>query len=120
MSQGEGIKVVYDAQVVRLILDRPKQLNALNDDVRKVIAATLNDLMERPDIRLLVLSGEGKAFCCLGPWLACLLILRWLVDCISTVVCDAFFIGLVVFWYVFVGWFGGLCFCFFGCWWLAS
>ena len=63
MSQGEGIKVVYDAQVVRLILDRPKQLNALNDDVRKVIAATLNDLMERPDIRLLVLSGEGKAFC---------------------------------------------------------
>lgn len=63
MSQGEGIKVVYDAQVVRLILDRPKQLNALNDDVRKVIAATLNDLMERPDIRLLVLSGAGKSFC---------------------------------------------------------
>lgn len=63
LTQHDGIKVVYDEQVVRLILDRPKQLNALNDDIRKAIAATLNDLMERPDIRLLVLSGEGKSFC---------------------------------------------------------
>jgi enoyl-CoA hydratase/carnithine racemase len=46
-----------------LILDRPNQLNALNDDIRKVISATLNELMERPDIRLLILSGQGKSFC---------------------------------------------------------
>lgn len=63
MSEHSGIRVIYDASVVRLILDRPKQLNALNDDVRKVISATLNELMERPDIRLLVLTGEGKSFC---------------------------------------------------------
>jgi len=63
MPEHFGIRVVYDAEVVRLILDRPKQLNALNDDVRKVISATLNELMERPDIRLLVLTGEGKSFC---------------------------------------------------------
>ncbi|MFT5209906.1 MAG: enoyl-CoA hydratase [Flavobacterium sp.] len=63
MSESKGIKVIYENAIVRLIFDRPKQLNALNDDIRKVIASTLNDLMERPDIRLLVLSGEGKSFC---------------------------------------------------------
>jgi enoyl-CoA hydratase/carnithine racemase len=63
MAELAGISVVYEKDVVRLILNRPKQLNALNDDIRRVIATTLNELMERPDIRLLVLSGEGKSFC---------------------------------------------------------
>lgn len=63
MTQTNGIQVIYDEATVRLVLDRPKQLNALNDDIRQVIAATLNELMERPDIRLLVLSGTGKSFC---------------------------------------------------------
>ncbi len=63
MTANSGIQVIYDNAVVRLILDRPKQLNALNDNIRKVIATTLNELMERPDIRLLVLSGNGKSFC---------------------------------------------------------
>ena len=59
----EGIKVVYEADIVRLTLNRPKQLNALNDDIRQTVSATLNELTERPDIRLLVLTGEGKSFC---------------------------------------------------------
>ena len=63
MSDNKGIKVIYDADVVHLVLDRPKQLNALNDDIRQVIAATLNELIDCPDIRLFVLSGEGKSFC---------------------------------------------------------
>ena len=42
MSANKGIKVIYDDDVVHLVLDRPKQLNALNDDIRHVIAATLN------------------------------------------------------------------------------
>ena len=63
MSEAKGIRVVYEEQTVRLILDRPKQLNALNDDIRQVIASTLNELMERPDIRVLILLGEGKSFC---------------------------------------------------------
>jgi enoyl-CoA hydratase len=63
MSESDVIKVIYDNSTVRLVFNRPKQLNALNDQVRKVITATLNDLMERPDIRLLIISGEGKSFC---------------------------------------------------------
>ena len=63
MSADQGITVEYEEQLVRLVLNRPKQLNALNDDIRRVFATTLNELMERPDIRLLVISGEGKSFC---------------------------------------------------------
>ena len=63
MAEDQGINVEYEEQIARLILNRPKQLNALNDDIRRVIATTLNELMERPDIRLLVISGEGKSFC---------------------------------------------------------
>ena len=63
MTDHDGVRVAYEGNVVQLVLDRPKQLNALNDAVRQVIAHTLNELMERPDIRLLVLSGEGPSFC---------------------------------------------------------
>ena len=63
MLNPKGIKVVFEASLVRLVLDRPKQLNALNEDIRQVFATTLNELMERPDIRLLVISGAGKSFC---------------------------------------------------------
>ena len=63
MTENAEITVTYENSIVRLVLNRPKQLNALNDDIRRVIASTLNELMERPDIRLLVLSGEGKSFC---------------------------------------------------------
>ena len=63
MPEPAGITVTYENSIVRLVLNRPKQLNALNDDIRKVISSTLNELMERPDIRLLVLSGQGKSFC---------------------------------------------------------
>jgi enoyl-CoA hydratase/carnithine racemase len=62
MAESDGIKVIYEESIVRLIFSRPKQLNALNDDIRKVIAVTLNELMERPDIRLLVISGEGTSY----------------------------------------------------------
>ena len=62
-QESQGVSVVYEEDIVRIILNRPKQLNALNDDIRRAIASTLNDLIERPDIRLLVLSGEGKSFC---------------------------------------------------------
>ncbi len=63
MPEPAGITVTYENSIVRLVLNRPKQLNALNDGIRKVISSTLNELMERPDIRLLVLSGQGKSFC---------------------------------------------------------
>jgi enoyl-CoA hydratase/carnithine racemase len=63
MTEKTGVHIDYEGPVVRIRLDRPKQLNALNEGIRVEIAATLNDLMERPEIRVLVLSGEGRSFC---------------------------------------------------------
>jgi enoyl-CoA hydratase/carnithine racemase len=55
--------VTFEGDLARIKLNRPKQLNALNDTIRRIIAATLDELMERPDIRLLVFSGNGSSFC---------------------------------------------------------
>ena len=63
MDKHEDVIVTYEKEIVKIKFNRPKQLNALNENIRSVIASTLNELMERPDIRLLVFSGEGKSFC---------------------------------------------------------
>jgi enoyl-CoA hydratase/carnithine racemase len=57
-----GLDVTYDGPVVRLTLSRPERLNALDDGLRRALADTLHELDERPDVRVLVLAGEGRAF----------------------------------------------------------
>lgn len=50
--------------VLRLTLDRPDVRNALNDDL---ILALLRAIQEVPDdVRVVVIAGEGKAFCAGG------------------------------------------------------
>lgn len=56
------LDVSIDGGVARLTLSRPEKLNALNDDLRRGLAAALDELEERPDVRVLVLSGAGRAF----------------------------------------------------------
>ncbi|MGC6498680.1 MAG: enoyl-CoA hydratase/isomerase family protein [Henriciella sp.] len=63
MAKLNDVMITYEADLVRITLNRPKQLNALNESIRSKIAQTLNELMDRPDIRLLVLSGHGRSFC---------------------------------------------------------
>lgn len=58
-----GLKITFEREIVRVTLARPKQLNALNDGIRQSFSQLTNELMERPDIRLLVINGEGKSFC---------------------------------------------------------
>ena len=57
-----GVTVSSDGPVTRITLDRPDRLNALNDDVRRALAATLTELEDRPDVRVVVLAGAGRAF----------------------------------------------------------
>ncbi|HUW01979.1 MAG TPA: enoyl-CoA hydratase/isomerase family protein [Acidimicrobiales bacterium] len=56
------VRFDVDGSVARLTLDRPDTLNALNDAVRRGLADALHELEERPDIRVVVLSGAGRAF----------------------------------------------------------
>jgi enoyl-CoA hydratase/carnithine racemase len=57
-----GVQASIDGPVARLVLDRPESLNALNDDVRRGIVDLLDELEDRPDVRVLVLTGAGRAF----------------------------------------------------------
>lgn len=56
------VRVVEDGPVVRVALNRPEKLNALNDEVRLALKAVLDDVADRPEVRVLVLSGEGRSF----------------------------------------------------------
>ncbi len=50
------------AKVALLTLNRPKALNALNDNVITNLLTKLKDLDSDPEIRVIVLTGSEKAF----------------------------------------------------------
>ena len=49
--------------VVTLRLDRPQAMNALTFDVYRELTDTLHALADRRDVRAVVLTGTGRAFC---------------------------------------------------------
>jgi enoyl-CoA hydratase/carnithine racemase len=49
--------------VVTLRLDRPQAMNALTFDVYRELTDTLRALSDRTDVRAVVLTGTGRAFC---------------------------------------------------------
>lgn len=49
--------------VATLTLNRPEVYNALNDEITFEIQAALKEAKKDEDVRVLVLTGEGKAFC---------------------------------------------------------
>src|SRR3954468_15516479 len=61
-AMSSGVQAAIDGPTARLVLDRSEALNALNDDVRRGIVDLLDELEERPDVRVLVLTGAGRAF----------------------------------------------------------
>ncbi|HET9392033.1 MAG TPA: enoyl-CoA hydratase-related protein [Candidatus Rubrimentiphilum sp.] len=55
----------YSAQgpVAQVRLDRPDVRNALDNDLIEQLRSTFEQIATDPEIRAVVLSGEGKAFC---------------------------------------------------------
>jgi len=51
-----------DNRIAELRLNRPKSLNALNDDVFLELYQLLSELEQDKSIRVLILTGEGRAF----------------------------------------------------------
>lgn len=52
-----------DNHVALLTLNRPEALNALNNQMRADLLAAFNYLRDDADVRALVLTGAGRAFC---------------------------------------------------------
>lgn len=53
---------VHD-DIAWLRLNRPEALNALNRELTSAIEGALDDVADRADVRVLVVSGRGRAFC---------------------------------------------------------
>ncbi len=56
------IKVEKKQGVATIIINRPKVLNALNDETIKEIIAAIDNLEQDESIKSVIFTGEGKAF----------------------------------------------------------
>lgn len=59
----EFVKLTLEEELAVVTLDRPKSLNALNSQVYREIIATLRQVEEMDEIKVVILTGAGqKAF----------------------------------------------------------
>ncbi|MFC1535234.1 enoyl-CoA hydratase/isomerase family protein [Thermodesulfobacteriota bacterium] len=59
----ETIVLEKKAAVAKIVLNRPKSMNAMNDIMFSEIGQALQEVERDEDIRVVVLTGNGKAFC---------------------------------------------------------
>jgi enoyl-CoA hydratase len=63
MPQYQTFLVDIQEQVAHLRLNRPKKANALNHQAWVELKAVFEEMDATPEVRVIVLSGEGKHFC---------------------------------------------------------
>jgi enoyl-CoA hydratase/carnithine racemase len=59
----DTIRFESEGPVGYLILDRPASLNAVNDQLISDIEEACKTIQGMPDVRVVVVKGEGRAFC---------------------------------------------------------
>jgi 2-(1,2-epoxy-1,2-dihydrophenyl)acetyl-CoA isomerase len=62
----DTVLVAVESGVATLTLNRPERLNALNDELGAELLQCVRDVAARPEVRCLVLTGAGRAFCAGG------------------------------------------------------
>ena len=62
----ENIKLEEDGPIAWIILNRPEQLNAFAGDMRDELLQAILAVQERDELRVAVITGEGRAFCAGG------------------------------------------------------
>ena len=64
MSDAAGeVRLDVDGSIAEVVLNRPDKLNALNNSALSTLRSVFEDLVGRPEIRAVLLRGEGRAFC---------------------------------------------------------
>ncbi|MFJ7308905.1 enoyl-CoA hydratase/isomerase family protein [Peribacillus frigoritolerans] len=58
-----NVKVLVENQLAHILLNRPDKLNALSSDLIKELTENLTALEKDPEVKIILLSGEGKSFC---------------------------------------------------------
>jgi len=62
-SQPENLIVTCDDGIAELRFNRPERLNAVNEALYTALQEQLQQLEQMPDVRVIVLTGAGRAFC---------------------------------------------------------
>tara|TARA_B100000676_G_scaffold129477_1_gene128530 strand:+ start:1433 stop:2254 length:822 start_codon:yes stop_codon:yes gene_type:complete len=57
------IKLDSSDYIARIILNRPEKLNALSQELQQELSECLRKCDENPEVRVITLQGEGRAFC---------------------------------------------------------
>ena len=58
-----SVLVSLDAGVLTVTLNRPDKLNAFNPEMHKLLREALLRAADEPEVRVVVLTGAGRAFC---------------------------------------------------------
>ncbi|MGA2074862.1 MAG: enoyl-CoA hydratase-related protein [Terriglobia bacterium] len=69
----EAVQVDHEEGIAKILLNRPEALNALNDDMARKLSERLGAMAVDAEVRAIVLSGRGRAFCAGGD-------LRWVQE----------------------------------------
>lgn len=59
----DGLKIERDGPVVTVSLNRAKRMNALTPEMMESITDYFTSLNDQLDVRVVILRGEGRAFC---------------------------------------------------------
>jgi 2-(1,2-epoxy-1,2-dihydrophenyl)acetyl-CoA isomerase len=64
-SQGRPSVVLLHVEdaVATVVLNRPEAMNALDTELKEQLLAALQQVADDPDVRCVVLTGSGRAFC---------------------------------------------------------
>jgi 2-(1,2-epoxy-1,2-dihydrophenyl)acetyl-CoA isomerase len=60
---GSVLRYGVEKGVAWLRLNRPDSMNAINGPLRRALAETVKEAERDPEVRVLVVTGEGRAFC---------------------------------------------------------
>jgi 2-(1,2-epoxy-1,2-dihydrophenyl)acetyl-CoA isomerase len=63
MQKYQSIKVERDGPVAIVSFNRPDSLNAINASIRGELPAAIKEVNDDEDIRVVILTGVGRAFC---------------------------------------------------------
>jgi enoyl-CoA hydratase len=59
-----AVETILDADVAVVTLNRPDQINAINDEIRLLLPQALQELEDDPEVRVIVLhGGAARGFC---------------------------------------------------------
>ena len=59
-----GLRVERNGPIARFVLERPEAMNALSPGLVRALNRALDEFATDPSMRVLVLTGTGRAFCC--------------------------------------------------------